>query len=133
MLATNVDATHLESGLYTQVGGRNVVIFKNPHTRLRNDDAGTAYSIRRFVASARNGLAPGGQIHINASKAVLLKSPLSRSALGVNSTDFSIYRNFGESGYYAPYVPRHTDTENPIPNFEDKPERVQYFKSFAFQ
>ena len=130
-LYTNVDATKLGE----QVTGNSQydgIIFNNPHA---GNGSRTADLITQFMWSARERLTENGEIHINVTKSVLTRYPQVASVLGLTDTRSSTINalsTFGQTIYYAPYVPNYTTGES-FPYYANHgPASVGILKNFRF-
>jgi RHS repeat-associated protein len=97
----NVDATRLSRG-FTGIEKYNGIIFNNPHVEVKPVGSNTANIIAGFIVSARARLKPSGEIHINVTRKLVNDYQAIRNVLGVQTG------LFGQSKYYAPFLPRYT-------------------------
>ncbi|MBI1881257.1 MAG: DUF2431 domain-containing protein [Chloroflexi bacterium] len=134
---TNVDATKLHSGRITKNNRYDAIIFNNPAVTINNhvDGPQTARLISLFRRSAYRVLAPGGEIHINVTKSLLLKYPEIYPRLGLPDNKASTLDNlprFGQSRYYAPYTP-HYSSGDPMQFYRDNPTNVRVMLNFVYR
>lgn len=125
MLLDNVDARNLNVGI-TGTRRYDAIIFNNPHAGSNNTGPATAELITRFIQSARGLLKPNGEIHINATKAVLNEYSEVKAVLGLPTG------TFGQSRYYAPYIPRYT-TGGPFPSYAGDTLKSAKLLNFVFR
>jgi hypothetical protein len=131
----DVDARHLEVGEIGRSRYR-AIIFNNPYA---NTGLETAELIRKFKASARNVLLPGGEIHINVTQELLINYRSVASELGVSDNrrlQVSILPTFGPSKYgpgteyFAPFVPRYS-SGGLMEFYWQTPDNARYLKNFV--
>ena len=122
----------LDSGQVTGNNRYDAIIFNNPHA---GSGSQTAQLVSQFKRSAFSVLAPGGEIHINVTKQLLINHKEIFPRLGLPDNKPSTLDNlprFGDTRYYAPYIPQYT-SGGAMRFYGEDPTRVRFLKNFVFR